>query len=177
LLADMTRERRATGDDRPNGAAPAGAWERIISRQDGRDAVPLREIYRHAVEAYPDECCGFVRASGQVHRAVNNQDALHAEDPVRWPQSARTAYSLAPDDLYALGMSLFAADPAIVVYHSHPNAGAYFSPKDAADALHDGRPIYAVDYLVIDVRRAGPKGAKLFRFMNSRFRCVWSDSV
>ncbi len=173
----MTRERSATGDDRANGAAPAGAWERMISSQSGRDAAPLQDIYRHAVEAYPNECCGFVRESGQVHRAVNNQDALHAEDPVRWPQSARAAYRLAPDDLYQLGVSLFDADPAIVVYHSHPDAGAYFSDRDVAGALHDGRPIYDVDYLVIDVQRARPNGAKLFRFMNSRFCCVWSDSV
>ena len=173
----MMRESRATGDDPPNGAAPAGSWERMISSQGGRDAVPLQEIYRHAIEAYPDECCGFVRASGRVHRAVNNQDALHAEDPVRWPRSARHAYSLAPDDLYELGMSFFAADPAIVVYHSHPDPGAYFSETDAAGALYDGRPIYDVDYLVIDVQRARPKGAKLFRFVNSRYCRVWSDSV
>lgn len=149
----------------------------MISSRGARDAVLLQGIYRHAVEAYPNECCGFVRASGQVHRAVNDQDALHAEDPVRWPHSAREAYSLAPDDLYELGMSLFTADPAIAVYHSHPDAGAYFSDKDIADSLHDGRQIYDVDYLVIDVQRDRANGAKLFRFLNLRYCCVWSDSV
>lgn len=166
-----------TGDDQSNRAAPAGLWERMISSRGARGAVPLRGIYRHAVEAYPNECCGFVRASGQVHRALNNQDALHAEDPVRWPRTAREAYSFAPDDLYALGTSFFTADPAIVVYHSHPDVGAYFSDKDIADALHDGRPIYDVDHLVVDVRHDGPKGAKLFRFLKLRYCCVWSDSV
>jgi len=166
-----------TGDDQPNGAAPAGLWERMISSRGARDAGPLQDIYRHAVEAYPNECCGFVRESGHVHRALNNQDALHAEDPARWPHSAREAYSLAPADLYALGISFFTADPAVVVYHSHPDAGAYFSDKDIADALHDGRPIYDVDHLVIDIQRARPKGAKLFRFLNLRYCCVWSDIV
>jgi proteasome lid subunit RPN8/RPN11 len=166
-----------TGDDQPNAAAPAGLWERMMSSRGGRTAGPLRDIYRHAIEAYPNECCGFVRASGQVHRAVNHQDALHAEDPVRWPRSAKKAYSLAPNDLYELGMSFCTADPAIVVYHSHPDAGAYFSDQDIADALHDGRPIYDVDHLVVDVQRDRANGAKLFRFVNSRYRCVWTDRV
>ncbi|MCC6888717.1 MAG: Mov34/MPN/PAD-1 family protein [Hyphomicrobiales bacterium] len=137
----------------------------------------LLEVYRHAGDDYPNECCGFIRASGQVHRAENCQDALHAEDPVQWPRSAREAYSLAAADLYSLGMSFLSDDPAIVVYHSHPDVGAYFSEKDERDALIDGKPIYDVDYLVVDVRRSGVKGAKLFRFVESRFVCVWAQTL
>jgi proteasome lid subunit RPN8/RPN11 len=137
----------------------------------------MQDVYRHAAEAYPNECCGFIRAGGRVHRAVNYQDALHAEDPVKWPRSARRAYSLAPADLYLFGLSFLSSDPAIVVYHSHPDVGAYFSDKDATDALYEGKPIYDVDYLVIDVRHARPKGAKLFRFMDSGFTCVWSENI
>lgn len=155
-------------------AAPGRGWEELRA---GARAAVLAEIYRHAAEAYPEECCGFVRRSGKVHRAVNEQDALHAADPARWPRSARAAYSLAPDDLYLLGMSFFSDDPAIVVYHSHPEVGAYFSAKDIADALHDGRPLYDVDHLVIDVRRGRPRGARLYRFVNSQYRCVWSDLI
>ncbi len=162
------------GDGQSDAAAAVGLWERMSSSRGGRDAGPLREIYRHAAAAYPDECCGFVRAGGEVHRAVNDQDVLHAEDPVRWPQSAREAYCLAPDDLYALGMSFFTTDPAIVVYHSHPDAGAYFSDKDVADAVRDGRPVYDVDHLVVGVERGRPTEAKLFRFRAGRFDCVWS---
>jgi len=137
----------------------------------------LQELYRHAAETYPNECCGFIRSSGKIHRAVNDQDALHAEDPVAWPRTAREGYSLAPADLYLLGMSFLSADPAIVIYHSHPDVGAYLSDKDAADALYEGKPIYDVDYLVIDVRQGRPQGAKLFCFQDSRFVCAWSDAV
>lgn len=158
-------------------AAPAGSWERLLASKRTLRALLLRKIYEHAAEVYPDECCGFVRASGDVHHAVNDQDLLHAEDPMRWPHSAREAYSLSADDLYLLGMSFFGNDPVIVVYHSHPDVGAYFSDKDIADALRDGRPIYDVDHLVIDVRRGRPRGAKLYRFVNSRYRCVWSDGI
>ncbi len=154
-----------------------GSWEGLLASERALRAVLLQEIYRHAAQAYPDECCGFVRLSGEVHRAVNQQDALRAQDPARWPHSAREAYSLSPDDLYLFGMSFFSDDPAIVVYHSHPDVGAYFSDKDIADALHDGRPTYDVDHLVIDVRRGRPQGAKLYRFVNSQYCCVWSEVI
>jgi proteasome lid subunit RPN8/RPN11 len=157
--------------------APLGPWEYLLASKRALRAVPLDEIYRHAADAYPDECCGFVRLSGEVHRAVNQQDALHAENPALWPHSAREAYSLSPDDLYLFGMSFFSDDPAIVIYHSHPDIGAYFSDKDIAGSLHDGRPTYDVDHLVIDVRRRRPRGAKLYRFVNSRYRCVWSEVI
>ena len=159
------------------GTAPLGRWEALLASKPALHPALLDEIYRHAAEAYPNECCGFVRLNGEVHRAVNYQDALHAEDPALWPHTSRAAYSLAPDDLYLLGMSFLSHFPAIVVYHSHPDSGAYFSDKDIAGALFEGRPLYDVDHLVIDVRRGRPQGAKLYRFVNARYRCVWSDAV
>jgi len=161
----------------PNFAAVRYSFERLLADQPQRVRAVLQDIYRHASEAYPDECCGFIRASGQVHRAANEQDVLHAQDSVTWPRSAREAYSLAPADLYLLGASLESSDPAIVVYHSHPDVGAYFSEQDAADALFAGKPTYQVDHLVIDVRKAHAKGAKLFRFVDGQFICVWSEEV
>jgi len=158
-------------------ASPSCTWEELLAGEPPLGLVLLEDIYRHAAEAYPNECCGFVRSSGEIHRAVNHQDALHAQDPACWPQSAREAYSLAPDDLYSLGMSFFSDAPAIVVYHSHPDCGAYFSAKDIADALHGGRPVYDVDHLVIDVRRGRARGAKLYRFVDLQYQCVWTDEI
>lgn len=150
----------------------AASWERLL-----REQAILADVYRHARAEYPNECCGFIHASGKVHHAENCQDALHSEDPARWPRSAREAYSLSPSDLYALGMSFLSDDPAIVVYHSHPDVGAYFSEKDERDALIDGRPVYDVDHLVIDVQSDGAKGAKLFRFAGPGFVCIWSQTL
>jgi adenylyltransferase/sulfurtransferase len=165
-------------DDRAsNGGSLRCSWEQLLADQPQHGRLILQEVYRHACEAYPDECCGFIRASGSVHRAANDQDSLHAEDPAKWPRTAREAYSLAPADLYLLGMSFQGPDPAIVVYHSHPDVGAYFSEMDSAEALFAGRPIYDVDHLVVDVRRACAKGAKLFRFLDSGFACVWSEEL
>ena len=165
-------------DHRPTiSSSSQNSWDRLLADYPERGRALFQNIYQHASETYPNECCGFIRASGEVHRAVNYQDALHAEDPMQWPRSAREAYSMAPDDLYQLGMSLMSPDPAIVVYHSHPDVGAYFSEKDEADALFDGKPVYDVDHLVIDVRQGQPKGAKLFRFCDSKFLCVWSQEL
>ncbi len=149
----------------------------MLAKEPARARAALALVYRHAAETYPNECCGFIRASGQVHRAVNDQDRLHAEDSATWPRTAREAYSLAAPDLYLLGSSVCSPDPAIVVYHSHLDVGAYFSEKDAADALYEGKPIYEVDYLVVDVRQARPQGAKLFRFADPGFACVWSEDI
>lgn len=51
----------------------------------------LAEIYAHARETYPEECCGFLigpRGSAvidEVRRCVNEQNRYHALDPERFP--------------------------------------------------------------------------------------------
>jgi proteasome lid subunit RPN8/RPN11 len=149
----------------------------MLADQPERCLIVMQEVYRHAAVAYPNECCGFIRASGLVHRAINDQDNLRAEDSLKWPRSAKEAFSLAPADLYQFGLSFLSSDPAIIVYHSHPDVGAYFSEEDEAGALYEGRPIYDVDHLVVDVRHACPKGAKLFRISNRKVSCVWSQDL
>ena len=65
----------------------------------------LAEIYAHARETYPEECCGFLigpRDSAmidEVRRCVNEQNRYHALDPERFPRTARIAYYLGGRDL------------------------------------------------------------------------------
>jgi adenylyltransferase/sulfurtransferase len=100
-------------------------------------AAPLLEqIYAHAREAFPDECCGYVRG----------------EDVVR----CRNAESNAPDRGFAIdGRELFdfarsfeSDRPARVVYHSHPNGRAYFSDTDREMAI---TAAYPVQHIVVGV--------------------------
>ncbi len=137
----------------------------------------LANVYEHASQRYPEECCGFIYASGRVHRAVNDQDHLHNQDPINFPRNSRQAYSLSPVDLLILNDSFSSSDPSIIIYHSHPDCGAYFSEEDVANAVHNGRLVYDVDFLVVDVRKDGPKGAKLFRYISNSFECVWSETT
>lgn len=128
----------------------------------------LDAIYAHARQAYPRECCGIVfgpRDGGVADRAracENIQDRLHAEDPQRFSRDARTAYSFEARDIFALQKSLRGEEPAKLVYHSHADVGAYFSDTDQAAAAFDGEPAYPVEYLVVDVRVDGTRGAKQF---------------
>ncbi len=128
----------------------------------------LAEIYAHARRDYPEECCGIIygpKSSPVADRAVacaNIQNRLHAEDPVRFERDARTAYNLDAPDLFKLQRSLRGDHPAKIVYHSHVNVGAYFSPTDQAAALFDGQPSYPVEYVVIDVNADGARCAVQF---------------
>lgn len=129
----------------------------------------LEAIYAHAREGYPEEVCGLIVAGEEVRRCENRQNALHAEDPVRFPRDARTAYNLGPKDLFFLDKSLRSDRPVTAIYHSHVDVGAYFSAEDAAAAAPDSELLYPVDYLVVDARSDGIHGAKLFRFEAGRF--------
>jgi [CysO sulfur-carrier protein]-S-L-cysteine hydrolase len=130
----------------------------------------LEELWRHAEETYPSECCGFLlgasaaEAVDSFQRCVNQQDALHAQDPGRYPRTSRTAYTLSAQDIFFLDRSQRTPRPVRILYHSHNDTGAYFSPEDKAFALFAGEPAYPVDYLVIDVRDGRSREARLFRF-------------
>ena len=129
----------------------------------------LDAIYAHAREGYPEEVCGLIVGSDEVKRCENRQNALHAEDPKAFPRDARTAYNLGAKDLFFLDRSLRSERPVRAIYHSHVDVGAYFSDEDARAAAPDGELLYPVDYLVVDVRADGVRGAKLFRFDGGRF--------
>ena len=131
-------------------------------------AGALREIYAHARRDYPKESCGVVygpRPQPGADRASacqNIKDRLHAEDPVRFTRDARTAYNLDAGDILALQKSLRGDSPAKIVYHSHVDVGSYFSETAQAAALFDGEPAHPVEYVVVDVRADGVRGAKQF---------------
>ncbi|HEY7372892.1 MAG TPA: Mov34/MPN/PAD-1 family protein [Polyangia bacterium] len=132
----------------------------------------LAEIYAHARREHPNECCGVVfgpkqqPVASRATACVNIQDQLHAEDPVKHTRTARTAYNLGAGDLFKLQKSLRGDEPAKIVYHSHVDVeradGAYFSDTDQAAAQMDGEPSYPVEYVVVDIRKDGVRGAAQF---------------
>jgi proteasome lid subunit RPN8/RPN11 len=96
----------------------------------------LHAIQGHARADYPAECCGvvLVRTRGEAERRVlacrNIQDDLHAKDPGRFPRTARTAYYIAHEHLLEIGRRESEGFEVHVIYHSHVDAGAYFSETD-----------------------------------------------
>jgi proteasome lid subunit RPN8/RPN11 len=136
----------------------------------------LTEMYAQARREYPNECCGIVfgprgqPAADTVRPCVNMQNELHAEDPAQHPRDARTAYNLGAGDLFALQKSLRGEAPAKIIYHSHvdiPGDGAYFSATDQAAAKMGDEPSYPVEYVVIDIKDAEPRGAAQFAWDES----------
>ena len=121
-------------------------------------AAELEAIERHARADYPSECCGvlLVRREGTEERRLlacrNIQDDLHARDPGRFPRTARTAYYIAHGDLLEIGRREGEGFEVSVIYHSHIDAGAYFSETDRRNAMVDGTPAYPqATYVVVAV--------------------------
>ncbi|WP_018684886.1 EamA family transporter [Actinokineospora enzanensis] len=133
----------------------------------------LAAIYEHARRAYPAEACGFVRA-GDVRECVNTIDELSHSRPEDFTRTSRTGYAFGVADLRELADSFDGDDPVRVVYHSHPDVGAYFSDEDHRNAVFEGAAVYPVRHLVVDATADGARGARLFDFSETEGRYVES---
>ncbi len=101
----------------------------------------LRPILRHLEAAYPNEGCGVI-----LRNLANG----------RWRvQPMRNAY-----DEYRAEAT---GEHVACVFHSHTDAGAYFSAEDRAMAAPSGEPLLpGMAYLVVAVDRGKATAAKLF---------------
>jgi [CysO sulfur-carrier protein]-S-L-cysteine hydrolase len=146
----------------------------------------LAAIYAHARATYPEECCGFLLGPqdsatiDEGRQCVNEQNRYHTLDPQRFPRTAREAYYLGGKDLRFLLESLSSPRPVKIIYHSHPDVGAYFSAEDTRAALgrepdETATPQYPVDHIVIDAQADHIAGAKLFRWMPAQHTFMQVD--
>jgi proteasome lid subunit RPN8/RPN11 len=135
----------------PELRAAADDWQRIAAEAEAR---------------YPNEACGFVvrKASGQLESvaAPNLQDRYHALDPAAYPRTARTAYKL-NERLIAKAQD--AGDTLVCIWHSHCDAGAYFSGEDVRCAAPEGQELYpGVRWLVVSVLGGKVANAAMYVF-------------
>jgi len=104
------------------------------------------EISRHAVEAFPEECCGVILdlgGSDEARRLRNIQNRLHALDSESYPRDATIAYAMDPRELEAIVLEAEVGGAKIkAFYHSHPGHEAYFSEEDKTFATPFGEPTY-----------------------------------
>ncbi len=117
----------------------------------------LEEIYREARTSFPAECCGWlsgVRDGARVSlvRSCINDQASGNHPPVA-ERTAEAAYVLSGEDLLALNRSFDTEEPALVIYHSHPNGRAYLSETDrqVATSPWGDEPAYTVQQVVIGI--------------------------
>ena len=134
-----------------------------VSADDQPTVAALKEVYRHAIAAYPAEACGFIRG-GRVVDCANVIEQLAQEQPEVFVRERRTGYAFGVADLRELEKSFDTADPVRIIYHSHPDAGAYFSDEDHRFAVFEGIPVYPVRHLVVDTARDGVLGSRLYEF-------------
>ena len=126
-------------------------------------------------EADPErEVCGFVVRSGgslEVVPVENVADRYHAQDPAAFPRTSRESYLMDPRAQLRVQRELLASGGELVaVYHSHIEAGAYFSAKDREDAAVDGAQLLpGADYLVFGLRGGRVTEVKRFRFEAGEF--------
>jgi len=135
-------------------------------------AAELETIRAQAVQEYPFESCGVVLRRGDERRLLrcrNAQNELHARDPARHPRDARTAYYIDPKDLLRIGDLEHQGFAVAVIYHSHIDAGAYFSETDRRQALMGGEPAYpGAVYVVTSVVGGAADAVAAFRWDGTR---------
>ncbi len=133
----------------------------------------LAECHAHGVDAYPEESCGFIVGSlddveslETVYPMRNIMNELHKEDPKQYPRTGRDGYMIDPREHMKLENFLKKIGKQIkVIYHSHPDVGAYFSEKDKEDALWNGNARYpGIIFLVCATNKGKPGDAILASF-------------
>lgn len=147
-----------------SGEKPWIAGELVIERG------VLAELHAHALEAYPNECCGFVYGPAsepsllsRSTRQENEADKYHERDPVNFPRTARTYFKiheLKAGQAFDAGNA--AGEPIKVIYHSHCDAGAYFSPEDAATFASDNQLMWDCAFIVVSVMQGKVGETKLW---------------
>lgn len=134
------------------------------------DEAVLQDMQAHALQCYPSECCGW--ATGPADRPAeltasvreeNEADKYHKLDPETFPRTSKTYFRL--NDLRA-GRALDAGrdsgQPMKVIYHSHCDAGAYFSAEDAATFTMDNQLTWPCAFIVISVMEGKLAETKLW---------------
>ncbi len=123
------------------------------------DKSAMDEIEQHALDCYPSESCGFVFGPANepavldgIQREENEADKYHKLDPVTFPRTSNTYFKI--NELRAArtfenGQS--EGRPVKVIYHSHCDAGAYFSDEDAATFAIDGQLMWPCAHIVVSV--------------------------
>lgn len=130
----------------------------------------IEVVAAHAEAAYPVEACGVILGrpgSLELAKVVplqNVQDRHHQQDPVAFPRDGRDAFRL--DELERMRILDQAGPEGLVervLFHSHCDAGAYFSPEDRAMAVQQGVELMpGVIHLVVSVRKGQRSDAAAF---------------
>jgi len=173
--------RTESHDHDPERPAP----ERPASDRLGAVGIPARvlnELYEHARESAPEECCGLVVSErghryGRAVRCRNLMTQRHDEDPVTYPRDATAAYYMSESDVLAVSREVERSGGAVTaVYHSHVGAGAYLSELDLAYARHALFPFPHADQIVLSVLEHRVREMKIYLRSGDAFSEHWIEA-
>ena len=129
----------------------------------------MEAIEQDALRCYPSEACGFVFGPAdepelldEMRVEENEADKYHKLDPETFPRTSEMYFKI--NELRAARtFEQASADgrPLKVIYHSHCDAGAYFSDEDAATFAHDGQLMWPCAFIVVSVVDGEAKDRKL----------------
>ena len=75
----------------------------------------VNEMYAHAREAVPEECCGLVGGANEVAQSVYRLRNV--------ARDALVGYEAAPEDLFAAQRQIrYRGEQLLAIYHSHPRS-------------------------------------------------------
>jgi len=128
----------------------------------------LNELFNHALETQPEECCGLIIGNRQdryqrVVRCRNDMTQRHQRDPVQYPRSGTDAFWMNEHD-YQRAQEKAESDGLGVtaVYHSHVGSAVYFSEMDLAYAESKWFPFPDAEHFVISVSEGAVRGLGVF---------------
>lgn len=143
-----------------------------VSRSLPPVAIPARllnELGEHARETLPEECCGLVTGPTpgtyeNVHRCRNDMTRLHQQDRAAFPRDGRMAFHMSEADyLRVQRIADEAGQVVTAVFHSHADAGAYFSEMDQDFARQPAFPFPDAHHIVISVVDGLVRESAVFR--------------
>ena len=129
----------------------------------------LNEIFAHAREADPEECCGLILGTDavpylRVLRCRNDMTRWHERDPETYPRDGTQGFYMNEQDyLRAEEEATGHGERITCVYHSHVECGAYFSEMDQDFALQELFPFPDAEHLVVAVMGGKVVEQALFR--------------
>lgn len=133
-------------------------------------ASVLDELRAEALTRYPSEACGFVLGPAgepalldEAILEVNEADKYHRLDPEIFPRTSETYFKL--NEMRAARRfqeGEASGRPVKVIFHSHCDAGAYFSEEDAYTFASEGQLTWPCAFIVVSVMKGEIAGEKLW---------------
>ncbi len=120
----------------------------------------IESINAHAIETFPNECCGF------LYGTDGNQRTIHEAQRVTNSKTGdqRRRFEISPLDYIKAEQYALANDIQLLgIYHSHPNHPAIASEHDLAKAM----PFFS--YVIVSVTENSVKETKSWKLAENEF--------